>query len=230
MILIILALIPFLVDTLIGIIGAKKTFNLNFIRYVIALSSGIIISAAFFELLPEAKLEINTAFIALGFFVFYLIEKMSMLHACGESECEIHELTKLTVIGMATDNIIDGIAIAISFIINPILGILVTIAVISHETPQALSSAAILQRKKSSKKEIIGLLALAGMMYPIGAFLSFFIPEKFHHAMVAFVAGIFLYVGAGDLLMEAHRKFNLKVIISVILGVMFMFTLSQFLH
>jgi zinc and cadmium transporter len=44
--------------------------------------------------------------------------------------------------------------------------------------------------------------------------------------MLAFIAGDFIYIGAGDLLPEAHRIFNWKVIVSVISGMAFVLTLK----
>jgi len=230
MIYLLLALIPFFADTLIGYFTSNKSFNPNHVRYIIALSSGLVISAAFFELLPNSNIEFNGIFLALGFFFFYIVEKFSLLHACGEEECEVHSLGRITALGMASDNIVDGLGIATAFLIDPTLGFIITAAVVSHEVPQAISSSLILQRDGRSKKEIFGVLTLAGFMYPLGALLSFFIPENIHGPILAFVAGVFLYVGAGDLLMEAHRKFNWKVILSVILGAIIIFTLEGFAH
>jgi zinc and cadmium transporter len=69
-------------------------------------------------------------------------------------------------------------------------------------------------------------LGLAGLLYPVGALLAGFIPPEFQQKMLAFIAGDFIYIGAGDLLPEAHRRFNWKVILSVIVGMAFMFTLK----
>ena len=44
--------------------------------------------------------------------------------------------------------------------------------------------------------------------------------------MLAFIAGEFIYLGAGELLPVAHRRFNWKVILSVITGMAFVLTLG----
>jgi zinc and cadmium transporter len=69
-------------------------------------------------------------------------------------------------------------------------------------------------------------LGLAGLLYPIGALFAEFIPPQFHQKMLAFIAGDFIYIGAGDLLPEAHRKFNWKVVLSVIVGSAFILLLK----
>ncbi|HIG97611.1 MAG TPA: hypothetical protein HA230_04685 [Candidatus Aenigmarchaeota archaeon] len=45
--------------------------------------------------------------------------------------------------------------------------------------------------------------------------------------VLAFVAGDFLYIGASDLLPEAHKSFNAKVILSVLAGVAFVLLLTM---
>jgi zinc transporter ZupT len=36
--------------------------------------------------------------------------------------------------------------------------------------------------------------------------------------LIGFTAGVFLYVGASDLLPDAHRRFNLRVVLSTLAG------------
>jgi zinc and cadmium transporter len=218
------ALAPFMLDTSFGLAYYK---NIQIIRknlrYVIAFASGLVISAAFFELLPHANIsgewfESNILFVALGFISFYVIEKLTLLHSCGEEECEVHTLGSITALGLAADNIVDGIGIVTGFLIDPILGIVITIAVVAHEIPQAISASVLLKNSNVKNTRGFLILFLGGLFYLIGAIIANFIPEEFYHAVIALVAGVFLYIGAGDLLSEAHKRFNLMVIASVILG------------
>jgi zinc and cadmium transporter len=225
MLFILLALIPFISDVLVGLFTSGRGRG-HYTRYIIAFSSGIVISAAFFELLPEANIEVNGVYVALGFFIFYLVEKVTMLHACGEEECDVHTLGPLSVLGMALDNVIDGVGIAVATLVDPIIGITLTIAVVSHEIPQALSSVYIMEGLMRPYRETMSMLVFAGAMYPAGALISLLIPEELHTVIIALVAGVFLYVGAGDLLMEAHRRFNIKVVVMVLLGA----SLGFFIH
>jgi zinc and cadmium transporter len=187
-------------------------------RYAVGFASGILVSAAFMELIPEADVAKNAMVVLLGFFSFYLVEKVIMLHSCGEEECEAHTVDWIAVAGMASDNVVDGIGIAIGYLTNPSLGFLITLAVVAHEIPQGFTTAALATRGGFRPRRIIGFLLAAGAMYPIGAALSAFIPPSLYAIAIAFVAGDFIYIGAGDLLGEAHKKFNAKVVASVILG------------
>jgi len=187
-------------------------------RYAVGFASGILVSAAFMELIPEADVSSNAIIVLLGFIVFYLVEKTIMLHSCGEAECEAHSVDWIAIVGMASDNVVDGIGIAIGYATNPSLGLLITLAVIAHEIPQGFTTAALATRAGFRFWRIILFLLIAGAMYPIGSALASFIPVNLYTMAIAFVAGDFIYIGAGDLLGEAHKKFNARVVISVVLG------------
>jgi zinc and cadmium transporter len=92
-----------------------------------------------------------------------------------------------------------------------------------------MTSAYIMRQAGWSQRRIFLTLALAGVLYPIGAALAGMIPMDFQQKLLAFIAGDFIYIGAGDLLPEAHRRFNWKVILSVIGGMAFMLALHTIL-
>ncbi len=148
-----------------------------------------------------------------------------MLHACGEDECEAHHIGPNAVIGMALDNITDGVGITVGYLIDPILGFFITLAVVLHEIPQGITSAVIMREANWSMARTLSVLGLAGVLYPIGALVAAWIPEHLLHPALAFIAGDFLYIGASDLLPEAHRRFNATVIVSVLAGMTFVIVL-----
>lgn len=215
---ILLAAIAGLGDVLGGLLPLFPRFKNLSTRYVLAFASGIVISAAFFELLPEANIEANWALVGAGFFAMYLIDKLLALHQCGESECEISGVSWVTIVGMASDNIIDGAGIAVAYITSPLLGFLITLAVVAHEIPQGITTTLVMKSQGYRFKRIITVLLLAGVMYPLGASLALFIPAVAHEAAIAFVAGVFIYIGASALMTEAHRRFNQWVILFLLLG------------
>lgn len=195
-------------------------------RYIIAFAAGVLLAVTFFEILPQADLRSDAAFLALGFMLFYLLEKVVMIHACGESECETHQIGPIAVAGMALDNVVDGAAITAGYLIEPGLGLAITAAVVLHEIPQGMASAFIMRDAKWRPAATLLALGLAGALYPAGALLAGLIPEPLQRKLLAFVAGEFIYVAAGDLLPEAHRRFNWKVVGAVIAGMAFMLALN----
>ncbi len=195
-------------------------------RYIVAFASGTVLAAAFFHVLPELNWKSDTLFLALGFVTFYVLEKLMMIHACGESECDTHRIGPIAVFGMALDNVTDGAGIVVSYQINPLLGLAVAIAVVLHEIPHGMTSALIMREAGWGRTRMLLMLGLASLLYPVGALLAGWIPIAFQQKMLAFIAGDFIYIGAGDLLLESHRRFNRKVILWVLLGMVFMFLLK----
>ncbi|HIH43978.1 MAG TPA: ZIP family metal transporter [Candidatus Methanoperedenaceae archaeon] len=219
MISILLALFAGLSDLLSGLVPLYYKMEESRTRYIIAFAAGTMLGAIFFEMLPEIH-QSDSVFIALGFFSFYLLERLTMIHACGEYECttEAHRIGWLPVLGMASDNIIDGVGIAVAYLINPITGIIVALSVIVHEIPQGLSTTILLSRSGKGKLTILSALAAESILYPVGAALAFLVPGSLNTAVLAFVTGDFLYISASDLLPDAHKRFNIKVIFAVLLG------------
>ena len=192
-------------------------------RYLIGFASGVMISTAFFEILPEVE-ELtfeNSLFLGLGFFALYALEKSILIHACGESECEIHNsIGWVSLIGIGAESLVDGLAIAVGFAESPLLGITIAVAVALHEIPRGFSTTVIMKNSNYSRRSVFGALAVDSLLTPLGALVGLFFPAGLFGPIIAFTAGTFIYVGASDLLPDAHRKFNTKVITSVLSGAM----------
>lgn len=217
-------------DLLSGIIPFYYKIEDSSTRYIIGFAAGTMLGAVFFEMLPVLA-PADSVYIGVGFFFFYLLERLTMIHSCGEYECtsEVHRIGWLPIIGMASDNIIDGIGIAIAYTINPLTGIIVALSVIVHEVPQGITTNLLLKRNGKGKKAILLALGIESILYPIGAALSIFVPAGPNTIILAIVTGDFLYIAASDLLPDAHKKFNIKVICSVILGALLVFAMESIL-
>lgn len=195
-------------------------------RYTVAFAAGVVTAAAMFEMIPEADVSRNWPFLGLGFFAFYLLERVVIIHSCGENECELKNVGWATLAGMSADNFTDGIAIAASYFTNPVLGLFVAVAVIAHEIPQSLAITLIMKDEKYSVNKILATLFVGAVLYPAGAILAGSFPNDIYDLIVALVAGEFIFIGAGELLPEAHKRFNIKVVVSVILGALFVSALG----
>ncbi len=214
---IIVALITSVSTILGGLLPFTKRIKNIDVRYLIGFSAGAMISIAIFDLLPQAGIKYPIA-IALGFFLVYFIEKVMLIHACGEHECEVHPTGWPALIGIGIESLADGLAISAGYIINAKLGILIAIAVIIHEIPRGFSTTIIMKSAKKTNKQTLIALAIDAFFTPLGALFAPLLPINFLPIILAFAAGTFLYVGASDLIPEAHKKFNIYVVLSVILG------------
>lgn len=230
MIPILLAFFAGLSDLISGLIPFYYKLEESDTRYIIGFAAGTMLGAVFFEMIPEIPPS-DSLYIGVGFFFFYLLERLTMIHSCGEYECtsEVHRIGWLPVLGMASDNIIDGIGIAIAYLINPLTGIVVALSVIVHEVPQGITTTLLLERAGQAKPKILIALFVEAILYPIGASLAFLVPNGLNTIILAIVTGDFLYISASDLLPDAHKKFNVKVIFAVILGAVIVYMLEYFL-
>ncbi len=198
-------------------------------RYLIGFAAGAMLSISFFDILPELDSGAMT-WVAVGFFTIFLIEKFVILHTLDEYECEHRSLGWPAMIGVAAESIVDGVAIAIGYSVAPALGLSVAIAVIAHELPRGFTTTMVMKNAGKGAAAVAGALLIDAGFTPVGALIGTLLPDTYFMATLAFTAGAFLYVGAVDLLPEIHKRFNWKVISSVMLGVLVIYGVSRFVN
>lgn len=186
-------------------------------RYMVAFAGGAMVAIALFDLIPEMETH-NAVALLLGFFSIYLLEKLVLIHTCQEEECETHVMGGLALIGIAAESLVDGLAIAVGFRVAPALGLLIALTVFAHELPRGLTTTVIMQKAGYSRAKVWAALAVDAGFAPLGVLLAGWIPISAFDPLVGFTAGIFLYVGASDLLPEAHRRFNSRVVLATLAG------------
>jgi len=207
-----------MVSTLTGgylAIAARRRMHL-----LMGLGAGVLLGAVFFDLLPESLIvardqgwsfRIVLGTVVVGFLLFYLTERLLVLHSCAEEDCDnqVHKrLGRMSVIGLIVHSTLDGAAIGAASLVNWRTGLLVAMAVIVHDVSDGLNTILLVTRgEKASRSDLLFLLV--DELAPIfGALLALvFLPPP--HALVAFLAfasGFFLYTATSDLLPEAHRR------------------------
>lgn len=217
-----------LLFTSIGSIGALiggfillfyEKIALKISHFLASFAAGVLLGAAFFDLLPEALHEskeprIDVFFWALfGIILFFILERL--IHWFHHHE-EYHEHKKeskttipLIIIGDTVHNFIDGVVIAATFMISLPLGIVTALAVFAHEIPQEIGDFGLMLHKGLSRKRIILVNVLsaasaflgAGIAYASGNLLEGYIP-----IFLALTAGFFIYIATSDLIPEIHYE------------------------
>ncbi len=133
--------------------------------------------------------------------------------------------------GLFFHSLIDGIIIGVGFEIDPKLGILASLGVISHELPEGVTTFSILIQAVKRKTALKLSIAVA-IATPIGALFSLaFIRNLSEPAiglLLAMAGGSFLYIGASDLIPETHEK-GFENAGFLLLGVVFFYFLSKWL-
>jgi len=186
----------------------------NRLKFLVAFSAGLLVGVAFFDLLPEAfklsSARIASFFLAFGFLLYFLLEKFILVHACTEEHCisERHSRPSgiAAVFGLVMHRLLDGLAIALSFKASAEIGLLVGFAIIIHSIPDGINSVAVMMlKKRNAFMQWFAALAIAVFA---GAGIALILPiqESQLGFLAAFIAGWFLYLGASDLLPEAHKE------------------------
>ena len=204
------------------------------VGYVIAIGAGIRIGAAFFDLLPESvdllgAVDLAMVWAAVGFLTFYVVEKVTLLHVGHETATELeHEDAAHRHVGligagaMSLHSLLDGVAMAAAFQASPELGLVVGLVVVFHRFGDGIGIVSLLLASRVPRAAAMRWVFLVSLAPVAGAaFIAILpIPDLVLGALLAFFAGFFLYVGAAELLPEAHRSEGSRmVIVATLAGV-----------
>jgi zinc and cadmium transporter len=206
------------VISLIGgsIIFLSKKRREKAISVALPFGAGALLAAAFFDLLPES-FELGEprnllVWALVGFSAFFLLERMgSWFHHHHEHKLGVKNESQnvMVMIGDLLHNTIDGVAIAASFLVNPALGVITTLAVSAHEIPKELGTFGILLSRGWKDKKVVlanvatavGTIIAAASVYLLGDTVHLPVAE-----LLALTAGFFIYVAASDIIPDIHEQ------------------------
>jgi ZIP family zinc transporter len=238
---ILFAIAAFISTYLGGLFAVKFKNKMNLIM---AFAAGVLLGVVSFEIFPEIIEQVNVnnfssteVMIALvsGFLVFHIMEKTILIHHAHEHDYAEHKHPKVGVasaLALTGHSFIDGVGIGLGFQISPAVGLLIAIAVISHSFTDGLNSMALMLTNKNTAEKSKVFLLLHSLAPILGVFSVFFfkVSPRFLVLYLGFFAGFLLYIGASDILPEAHSKHSsYKTIALTVLGVIFIFIISMVL-
>jgi zinc transporter ZupT len=182
---------------------------------VIALSGGVVVAVALFEVLPEAMELLEgepttlAALVGAGFIAFFLAERVLVLHHRDEpADARAHgQVGALGALGLSAHSFVDGLAIGLAFGVDAAAGALVLVAVLSHDFADGLNTVSFVLSQSQDRRKAIRWLAVDAVAPLLGATVGALIQvsDATLGHLLAFYAGFFLYMGATDLLPEAHE-------------------------
>jgi zinc transporter ZupT len=194
---------------------SRRRLNLS-----LGFTAGVILGLVAFDLLPEifeiaqsAALDLvwpMIAFVA-GFLLFHSIEKFILLHHASEDKYGPHTHPHVGIAGAAAligHSLLDGISVGIAFQISDKVGVAVAIAVIAHRFTDGFNVVNLMLQHKNKIKDARKMLAVAAIMPIIGGLstLLFSLSETILAIYLGSFAGFLLYIGASDILPQAHSK------------------------
>ena len=236
---IILSICTFLSTLSGGLFGIK---NKDKLHLIMSFTAGVLISVVFFDIMPEIvtlttqdHFNITNAFIALvaGFLFFHILEKTILIHHNHEEEYQDHKHPTVGIAGalsLSFHSFLDGVGIGLGFHVSPHVGMLIAIAVIAHDFSDGLNTVTLMLVNKNTTKKSLFLLLLDATTPVLGVLSTylFTIPNSMLQLYLGFFAGFLLYIGASDLLPEAHSKnSSWKMIFLTITGVILIFLVTR---
>jgi len=211
---------------------------------IIAAGAGIRIGAAYFDLIPEGVEHLGGSvdqamiFTAVGFLAFYAIEKLTALHVGHETATELdhgdashRHIGLLGSVGMSFHSFLDGVALAAGLAIGGGLGLVIAAVVVMHRFSDGIGIVSLLLASRTPRNEIYRWVALVAAAPVVGVIVGLLlpIPEEVLGGMLAVFAGFFLYIGAAELLPEAHRNDRSRwVVVATLTGVAAIYAFSLF--
>jgi ZIP family zinc transporter len=189
------------------------------LHLIIGFSAGAVLGVALFDLMPEAfnlgipkyNLSLVTLLIAVGFIVYMIFDRFFSLHFHGndEEDCENpSHRGQLAVTSLCFHSFLDGLGIGLAFKVSPTVGWVVASAVLAHDFSDGINTVSLILKNKGEKSKAFQWLIIDALAPFIGIIVAYFIvvSESTLGLILAVFAGLFLYIGASDLIPESHHS------------------------
>lgn len=223
-----------------GLVALKSRRHL---QKALGFTAGVILGLVAFDLLPEifhvvATTSLNSTWpmvaLAAGFLLIHIVEKLILFHHGDEAEYgpHVHPYVGLaSAIALAGHSFLDGVAIGLAFQIDKSVGTFIAIAVIAHRFADGFNTTNVMLYNQNKPRRAKQMLGLAAVMPILGALLTqaVNVSEKALAIYLGFFTGFLLYIGASEILPQAHSKTTSRsTILLTIAGVIFMFVITRF--
>ncbi len=237
---VLLSLGTFLSTYLGGLFSIK---NKEHLHKLMGFTAGVLLGVVFFDIFPEIiglikenGFNITSVMVAvvLGFLIFHILEKSILLHHSHEDEYSDHKHPHVGIasaLALAGHSLMDGVAIGLGFQVGSKVGLLVAVAVIAHDFTDGMNTVGLLLNNNNTVSRARKFLLLDALAPIVGvvATMFFHVPEYFLVLYLGFFAGFLLYIGASDILPEAHSKHSsFSTIGLTILGIILIFFITRF--
>lgn len=170
---------------------------------IVSIGAGLLLSITLFHMLPQAAGHPGQRlmpFVMLGFLFLFAIDMV------GHDGTKEHGQKKMdgAVIGFVIHAFTEGVSLVAGFQVSPELGLSLLIALLFHKIPEGVTMASLLLAETNRRSTaffgsvLLGLATLAGALIAVMA--ERYVSEKVTNPMIAFSAGVFLYVSASHLI------------------------------
>jgi ZIP family zinc transporter len=144
-----------------------------------------------------------------GFLLFHGLEKFVLIHHVHEADYAAHRHPRvgiLSAVALIGHSVMDGVGIGLGFQVSNAVGLAVALAVIAHDFSDGLNTVSLMLVHGNSTARSSVMLGLDALAPVLGAAstLAFQVPPAILLPYLGFFAGFLLYIGASDVLPQAH--------------------------
>ncbi|MBN2270732.1 MAG: zinc transporter ZupT [Sedimentisphaerales bacterium] len=224
-----------------------KRPRIVYLAFALGLSAGVMIYVSFMEMLPVATKDIGELRAIIAFFVgiavIAFIDLLIPEHENPHELAGIDEPTAppdsaklmrtglMTALAIAIHNFPEGLATFAATLGDPKLGVFIALAIAIHNIPEGIAVSVPILFATGNKGKAFFYSFLSGLSEPVGAAIGYLILMPFLSpallaALLAFIAGIMIYISLDELLPMAHRYGHGHLVIAGIVAGMLIMAIS----
>lgn len=198
---------------------------------IMAYSAGLLIGVALLDLIPEIvhtaaehNIEVRLLMLTVigGFMAIFLLEKLTVIHSekMHDAPGHHHNVGLVGALGLSFHSFLDGLAIGVGFQAGTEVGVVVLLAVLAHDFADGLNTVTFMIATRNSRARTLTLLIIDALAPVAGALLAglFDVEPRMLAHQLAFFCGFLLYLGASDLLQQAHERPRFTLIVATLAG------------
>ncbi len=217
------------VVTTIGIwvISRHERAGRAYSAYFMCFAAGVLISVSLLHIIPKS-LQMNARapfFLLAGFLFTHLSNRFLNAYVCHRTQGSEAASGIVPTLGIGLHSFIDGIIFAVTFNVSILTGVLAATGMVLHEFPEGIVTFVMLERGGFSRRQsVLYAFLAAAISTPLGTVISLPFVSRISTsalgAMLAFSAGVLIYVGATHLLPaveKENRRFSLLALLTGIL-------------
>jgi ZIP family zinc transporter len=202
-----------------------------------ALAGGVVLAAAFFDLLPEAiqqaeeinmSITLPLSLALIGYLAFHLLDRFVHRHAVavdsGQSAAGL-----IGAAGFVLHSFFDGLAIGLGFQVSAGVGLVIALAVIGHDFSDGLNTVSYMVVHHQPARRSLWMLVADALTPLIGALTATLtlIPDTVFPLSIGFFSGLFIFAATTRLLPQTvGLNYRLSTSLTVS-GVVAMFLVSR---
>ncbi|HSP65624.1 MAG TPA: ZIP family metal transporter [Candidatus Deferrimicrobium sp.] len=238
---ILVAVLTFFSTSLGGLAAVRVRDRMHLL---LGFSSGAVLGVALFDVLPELIARSQVAgiavaqamlFVAVGFLAFYILETFTALHR-GPGHGHEHgrqstEVGMVAAAGLSFHSFLDGVAIGVGFKTDLRLGVAIGIAVLAHDFTDGLNTVTVVLAHGNSLRRAVRWLLVDATTPLLGATVALVapLPNGILPYILGSFVGVFLYIGASDLLPEARDHESPWPAAATVVGMALLWGVTRFI-